>query len=160
VKGRLLGITIAGTVAFGLALGLNRHERALATAAYLDFVCAVLLISCAAAIGSAALPFASHLGRKRGTSPALEPRPDQLEWIERQLASAQTLRPLVVQIVSVALERNHGIVSEREPTRARALVGDRIWALIDPDIAVPASFTSRGHRDELGRLIDDLEAIT
>jgi hypothetical protein len=25
---------------------------------------------------------------------------------------------------------------------------------------VPASFTSRGHRDELGRLIDDLEAIT
>jgi hypothetical protein len=160
MRGRLLVAAIAGTVAFGIVLGRNQHERALATAAYLDFACAVLLLAFVALVGSAAVPVGRHLGRKRRTPRASEQRPHQLEWVELQLAGARTLRPLVAQIASAALERSHGLVLEREPSRARAMVGDRIWALIDPDVERSDPPASDLDPDELGGLLSELEAIT
>jgi hypothetical protein len=160
VKARLLGIAIAGTIAFGIVLGRNQHERALAGAAYLDFLCAVLLIAVASVVASAAVPAGRHLGRQPRAARAPEQRPYQLELIELQLASAQTLRPLVVQIASAALERTHGLLAEREPSRARAVVGDRTWALIDPEAAETDRRGSHLGRDELRGLIRELEELT
>ena len=158
MRGRLLGALIVGTLAFGIALGLNGHERALATAAYLDFVCAVLVLASATVMRSLGVSGA-FLGRARRPRPQLEQRPAQLQWVDRQLGSAQTLRPLVTQIAAVALERGHGVVSEREPERARALVGEQVWALIDPAGAQPSALPARTRRDELERLVADLEAL-
>jgi hypothetical protein len=147
---RALGVVLVGTVALGVALDLGPHERALALSAYLDLVCVVLLVCVAGAIRSS-LPRGAELGRARRRRRARAQRPDQLDWLDRQLRDARYLRPLAVRIASATIARKHGVVLEREPERARALIGERLWRFVGPGDL---------ERDiDVRRVIEDLEAI-
>ncbi|WUI02694.1 hypothetical protein OHR68_13090 [Spirillospora sp. NBC_00431] len=41
-------------------------------------------------------------------------------------------RPLLVRLLSAALAERHGVDLHREPARARELVGEDVWPLVDP----------------------------
>ncbi|WP_433228299.1 hypothetical protein [Actinomadura formosensis] len=43
-----------------------------------------------------------------------------------------TARPLLTRLLAVALADGHGIDLSREPERARELLGEELWPLLDP----------------------------
>lgn len=162
---RLAVIAALATVAFVVALTLGAHGRSLALAAYLVLLCALVLAGSARALSSA-LP-AAGLGGARRRARVEPPTVEQLAWLERQLGGAQStaaevhayFRPLVRQIASASLARRHGIVLERQPERARAIVGEHVWELVRDDRPEPERYARGLELAELRRLIDDLEAI-
>ena len=61
---------------------------------------------------------------------------------------------MVRNIASAALVREHGVVIERDPERARAIVGERVWQLIRPEGPVNELPAGGFHA-----LVADLETI-
>jgi hypothetical protein len=161
----LLATAAVATVALGVALALGPHDRVLAFVAYLDFVCALLLVGLARRICRTlprqARPRRAHAPR------AAAAQVEQSDWVERRLRLAQTsadelhrhFRPIVIQIAAAELARKHGVVLEREPARARALVGDRLWELIRPDRPAPPERGRALRPDELRELVAELEEL-
>ena len=156
-----------GTVALVASFGLARHDRALAAAAYVVFLSALALIAVVREL-DARPPVAAGVLRARRRPPAPEPAGvAQLEWLERRLAVGAdsalelhvTLRPLVTQIASAALARRHGVVLERQPERARELLGPTVWALVGEERELPRGHAPGLSDDELARLVEELEAI-
>ena len=99
------------------------------------------------------------------------PRPQpfgQLEFVASALDRAEAssfklhtvLRPIVCEIAAARLAR-HGVSLERQPDRARALLGTETWELVRPDRKAPTRGSDRGGctRDELRAIVDSLEAI-
>ena len=159
---RLAGLALAATAALLLVVDLGVKRRGLAVEIYLDVVCGLLLIELVAAIRSR-LPVARELHWRRVPRPVSKAaRPQQLEWLERQVGDAVDagyelpfrFRSFVRAIAVAALVRRHGISIDREPKRAEAIVGPRIWKLIRPDD--PATKLPPGG---FQALVDDLEAI-
>ena len=95
-------------------------------------------------------------------------RVGQLESVARALDLAEAssfdlhnaLRPIVREIAAARLAR-HGVSLDRQPERARALLGAPAWDLVRPDREAPARGSGRGgcSRDELRAIVDSLEAI-
>jgi hypothetical protein len=165
---RLGVLALVGTVALAAALSGAPHDRALALAAYLAFVCALALTWLARG-DTAPLPRDDRvLGRARAPRAEKPPLPEQLDWLARRLATAQGtgrelhvyFRPLVRQIASAALAGRHGIALDGQPERARAVVGERVWELVRADRPEPDRETPGLSPAELRALIDDLEAIS
>jgi hypothetical protein len=162
---RLLATAAAATVALGVALALGPHDRELALVAYVDFLCALLLYGLArATCGS--LP--AQARRPKDIARAAPSPIEQSDWLERRLGLAQAsadelhrhFRPVVVEVAAAQLARKHGVELERDPDRAHALVGERVWELIRPDRPAPPQ-RGRGLRaEELRRLIAELEDLT
>jgi hypothetical protein len=76
--------------------------------------------------------------------PDRPPRPEplaELERIDRTLVLAASssfdvhhrLRPLLRQLAAERLHARHGIELDRQPERARALLGDELWEVVRPD---------------------------
>lgn len=159
---RLAGLALVATAALLLVVDLGARRRGLAVEVYLDLICGLVLVGLVAAVRSR-LPAARELDRRREQGPPRTVvRPQELEWLERQVGDARTtrvevsaqLRPFVRNIAAAALVRRHGVVIEQDPGRAEALVGDRIWQVIRPDD--PATELPSGG---LHALVADLEAI-
>ena len=99
--------------------------------------------------------------------PPRSKRLGQLESVARALDLAEAssfdlhnvLRPIVREIAAARLAR-HGVALDRQPERARALLGEQAWELVRADREAPAGDPSRGcSRDELREIVDALEAI-
>ena len=100
--------------------------------------------------------------------PPRSQRVGQLESVARALDLAEAssfdlhniLRPIVREIAAARLAR-HGVSLDRQPERARALLGPQAWELVRPDREAPAGRSGRGgcSRDELRAIVDSLEAI-
>jgi hypothetical protein len=159
---RLAVIALAATAALLLVVDLGVKRRGLAVEVYLDLLCALVLVDLVAAVRSR-LPAARELHRRRAPRVIHRPvRPQQLEWLERQVGDARDsgyelpyrFRPVIANIAAAALARRHGVVIDRDPERAEAIVGPRLWPLIRPDD--PAGKVPPGG---LQALVDDLEAI-
>jgi hypothetical protein len=99
--------------------------------------------------------------------PLRSQRAGQLESVARALDLAEAssfdlhhvLRPIVREIAVARLAR-HGVSLDRQPERARALLGSQAWDLVRPDRAAPARGLGRGYsRDELRAVVGALEAI-
>src|SRR5262249_38517015 len=162
---RLLATAAVATVAFGVALAAGPHDRELAFVAYVDFLCALLLVGLARSICRPLPPQPRRGGIH--APPAAAAQIAQSDWLERQLRLAQAsgdelhryFRPIVVQIAAAQLVRKHGVVLERDPARARAFVGERLWELIRPERPL-APQRGRGLRPrELRRLVAELEEL-
>jgi hypothetical protein len=70
------------------------------------------------------------------------------------------IRPLFGRLAESALAERHRVDLARDPARARGLVGDDIWPLIDP--ARPPSFDSKAPGADLRtltRIVDRLEQL-
>jgi hypothetical protein len=159
---RLAALALAATAALLLVVDLGARRRGLAVEVYLDVLCGLVLVALVAAV-RARLPAARELHRHRIPRPVRKAvRPQQLEWLERQVGDAVDagyelpfrFRPFVYNIAAAALVRRHGVVIDRDPERAEAIVGPRVWELIRPDDPSkklpPGGFRA---------LVDDLEAI-
>ena len=162
VRAILLGAVAAAGL--GVAVLVSPGAPALTVEIYL-FVMATLVLT-AMLLGVAnALPRAEPVPFQR--SPRSQPV-GQLESVARALDLAEassfdlhnTLRPIVREIAAARLAR-HGVSLERQPERARALVGAQTWELVRPDREAPAGRSGSGgcSRDELRKIVDSLEAI-
>jgi hypothetical protein len=70
------------------------------------------------------------------------------------------VRPMLRDIASHRLRARYGVELDREPGRARELVGARAWELVRPDRPSPDDRLGRGPNiAELARVVDELEAI-
>jgi len=47
------------------------------------------------------------------------------------------LKPVLRELAAWRLQRNHGIDVDRDPQRAEAILGDRLWALVKPSAVFP-----------------------
>jgi hypothetical protein len=165
---RAVAWAVFGTVGVVVALVLAGSSHGLALLAYVLFLGALALLNLTARL-RATLPaepdFEQLLGRSdRGAEPI-----EQLETLSRTLSAAgwnqselhYRLRPPVREIVAARLSRRHGVDLDRQPERARALLGDgRAWELVRPDRERPQDRSARGwSRRELSELLDELEAI-
>ena len=120
-------------ILLGVANALPRAEPALAAAA--------------AAVATASA--SSNPSHARWTSP----RRPSFDLHHR-------LRPIVREIAAARLAR-HGVSLDRQPVRARALLGAQAWELVRPDREAPVGRSGRGgcSREELRAIVDALEAI-
>jgi hypothetical protein len=100
--------------------------------------------------------------------PPRSQRVGQLESIARALELAEAssfdlhnvLRPIAREIAVARLTR-HGVTLDRQPERARELLGAQAWELVRPDREAPPGRSGRRgcSRDELRAIVDSLEAI-
>ena len=70
------------------------------------------------------------------------------------------VRPLLVRLMTSALAEHHRIDAAKDPVRARQLVGDEIWPLVDP--LRPPSLDSKAPGADLrtlARIVDRLEDL-
>ena len=158
----LLGAVAAAGL--GVAVLVSPGAPALTVEIYL-FVMATLVLA-AMLLGVAnALPRAEPAPLER--PPRSQPV-GQLESVARALDLAEassfdlhhTLRPIVREIAAARLSC-HGVSLDRQPERARALLGAPTWDLVRPDREDPFGRSGRGgcSRDELRAIVDSLEAI-
>jgi hypothetical protein len=100
-------------------------------------------------------------------SPPRSQRPGQLESVARMLELAETssfelhnrLRPIVRQIAAARLARR-GVALDRQPDRARRLLGETTWEIVRPDLTAPVGRLGPGcSREELQEIVAALEAI-
>jgi hypothetical protein len=158
----------AAAAALVVALVLRDRTGGLAVVVYV-FLLGVVLIALALSRLGQALLLAPEFRR-------LLPEPaDSVDEVEqfRMIAWRLTLssssehdlhyrlRPLVREIARACLAKRHGVDLDREPERARALIGaGLVWELVRPDREPPEDRTARGWtRAELERLMDELEGL-
>ena len=152
------------TVGLGVALLVSPGTPELIVEIYL-FVIASLVLAAVVFRVANALPRGEPVSLEQ---PPRSQRVGQLESVARALDLAEAsafdlhrvLRPIVREIAAARLAR-HGVSLDRQPERARALLGPQAWELVRPDREAPAGRSDRGgcSRDELRQIVGSLEAI-
>jgi hypothetical protein len=156
-------LAVVATVGLGMAVLLSPGEPTLTVEIYL-FVVAALLLAAVVLRVTEAFPRAEPVPVQQ---PPRSLRVGQLESVARALDLAEAssfdlhnvLRPIVREVAAARLAR-HGVSLDRQPERARALLGTQTWELVRPDREAPFR-GSRGacSRDELRAIIGSLESI-
>lgn len=161
---RAIALSALAAAGLGVAVLVSPGAPALTVEIYLFVVAALVLVVILLAVANA-LPRAEPMPVRQ---PPRSQQFAQLESVARALDLAQAspfhlhsaLRPIVREIAAARLIR-HGVSLERQPERARALLGAQTWELVRPDREAPAYGSDRGgcSRDELRAIVDSLEAI-
>jgi hypothetical protein len=162
--GRTIALVAVAAAGLGVALLVSPGASGLTAEIYL-FVVAALVLAAVVRDVANALPSAEPVPLQRASR---SQRVGQLESVARALDLAETssfdlhntLRPIVREIAAARLAR-HGVSLERQPERARELIGVQTWELVRPDREAPAGRSNGGgcSRDELRAIVDSLEAI-
>jgi hypothetical protein len=172
VRRRLAGALAAalvGAVPLGLVVLTRRGIADVALDVYLLYLAGVLLLAFVQATREAAPPdphaaFTRALSR-RGRA---RERLTELTRQEREVALAMDaafdlhvrLRPTLRVIAAHRLASRRNVDLDREPERARELIGEDAWELVRPDRPPPDDRFARGiPRDELRAIIDRLESV-
>ena len=70
------------------------------------------------------------------------------------------VRPVLVEIAAARLKRRYGVDLDREPGRARELLGRSAWETVRPDARPPADRLGRGPSlASLRTVVDELERV-
>jgi hypothetical protein len=161
----LLALGLAAGVM--IALLLAGSARGLALLAYVLFMGAVALVLLAGRLRNA-LPPAVPFERLLATAPQRVEPVRQLETIMRALVAVAwsqaelhyRLAPMVREIAAARLSRSHGVDLDRQPERARSLLGDgRVSELVGPRHGPLDNRYGGWSRQDLGELLDELEGI-
>lgn len=164
---KLAAAVLAATVGVVLALLLAGASHGLALLAYVLFLGAVGLAVLARRLRDE-LPPAPRFERLLAVAARRAEPVGQLERIRRELAAAgwsqaelhYRLVPIVREVAAARLSRRHGVDLDRQPERARALLGGRVWELARPGRERPDQAHGGGwSRRELEELLDELEGI-
>ncbi len=102
--------------------------------------------------------------------PERPPRPEpiaELERMDRVLVLAASsafdvhhrLRPLLRDLASERLHAHHGVELDREPERARELVGDSLWEIVRPGRELRRRSGPGLPLDRTAQLVRDLERL-
>lgn len=114
----------------------------------------------------ALVPRVSRRPRARGSRRSVS-RPAALQRIERVVGAGRQsagdvqvrVRPLLREIADPLLRRE-GVRLDSEPQRARALLGEELWAVVRPDRPRPQDRRAPGLTlSELERLVQKLERL-
>lgn len=165
---RTLEVALVPTVALGLALAFLPGEAALEVHVWLLVVLAGGLLALVGAIRSSrpALPslFDAALVRR----PPEAPEFPALARLGREISMATgsaydlhfRLRPTVREVASGLLRFRCGVDLDRQPQRARSVLGEETWELVRADRPTPAERRGPGLTPEqLGRVIASLERL-
>jgi hypothetical protein len=159
---------IGGVVALGVAMS-GQTSRALVGDVYLLFLGGVTLFALVRMTQEANVP-----DEPSAFDAALRPRGSRIERLpelarlEREVAlSGSTafdvhyrLRPTLREIAEHRLATGPGVDLEANPTRARELLGEEAWELVNPWRPPPRDRLAPGiSLDELRRVLDRLEAV-
>jgi hypothetical protein len=161
-------VFVAATAVLIAALFLPGIARETALWAYILLLVAVAAAALEARIASAfpaTPPFGGPAPRRRAPDAGVP----QLDELVLRLGGGtpnafdlhNRVRPLVQEIAAARLARHHGLVLDRQPERAHALVGPRTWELVRPEREPPNDvWNARGWSEaELSELVDELEAL-
>jgi hypothetical protein len=165
---RVTELLLLPTIALAIAAALAPGRRELELRLWLLVVLAlarVTLVGAARALyPPAPSPFRASLRRRV----AGVQRPEALVRLEREVAMAGSsgfdvrhrLRPVLTELVQSLLAARRGIDLEREPERARAVIGEDAWMLVDPDQPPAADRRSEAiDVDRLERAVSALERV-
>lgn len=166
---RALEAIAVPTVAFVAVALLAPHRAGLAAHVYVLVLLGFLAVALVGALGRAyaapgASPFEAALARGRGAAPPLA----ELARLEREVTLAAgsafdehfRLRPTARAIAGGLLATRHGVDLDRDPQRARALLGDEVWELVRGDRPPPEDRHGPGiGRARLERVLERLEAL-
>jgi hypothetical protein len=166
---RSLQVLLPTTAVLAAALLLAPGRAELAIHVYVLVLLAAALTEVVTAIS------ALHRGADpSGFDAALNRRDRQLERLpdiarlERAVALAHAstfdvhyrLRPAVREIADGLLAVRHGIDLDRQPDKARALLGEAAWELARPERPPPADRSATGiSTAELRRVVESLETL-
>ena len=161
---RAVSLALVAVVGLGVAVLVSPGAPGLTVEVYL-FVVVVLVLAAVVLHILAVLPSAEPAPFER---PPRTKRLGQLESIARALDLAEVsafdlhhaLRPIVREIAAARLARR-GVSLDRQPERARALLGGQAWELVRPDREAPArGLAGAGcSRDDLRAIVGSLVAI-
>lgn len=172
VRRRLVGALVAaiiGAVSFGIVVLTRRGLADVALDVYLLYLAGVLLLAFVQATREAAppnphAPFTRALSRRRRPRERLQ----ELTRQEREVALSMDaafdlhirLRPTLRLIAAHRLATRRNIDLDREPGRARAVLGDDTWEIVRADRPPPGDRFARGiSREQLRAIIDRLESV-
>ena len=159
-----ISLAVLAAVGLGVAVVVSPGAPGLTVEIYLFVMAALVLVAVLLRVADA-LPRAEPVPLEQ---PPRSQRVGQLESVERALERAEAssfdlhnaLRPIVSEIAAARLAR-HGVSLERQPERARALLGAQTWELVRADREAPARGAGRGgcSRAELQAIVGSLEAL-
>ena len=175
--GRVTAVTLAAFGALAAALALGGPFTLVVTAECLAVLALVLVLArTPAGVRERGVPRAAawaraaraRLGRRRppaevrsGDFPAYSKISSDLGWASvSRWHYDHGIRPLFGRLLESVLAERHRVDLARDPARARDLVGDDIWPLIDP--SRPPSFDSKAPGADLRtltRIVDRLEQL-
>jgi hypothetical protein len=161
-------IVLPPTIGLAIALALAPGRFDLELRAWLLVVLALALVALVRGVHHlyppAPSPFRASL-RRPATAVS---RPEALLRLEREVAMAGSsgfdvrhrLRPVLTDLARSLLVSRRGIDLTTEPARARAVLGDEAWELVDPTQAPPPGVRSPGiDRGQLARTVSALESL-
>jgi len=161
-----LGLTVS--VAVGVAALTTSGSHAILLDVYLLSMGAVLLLALVRTTRVKALPArGSQLGRALAAMRRLPVDSGELALVREVELSTfgafhlhTRLRHVLREIADHRLRAHYGVDLDREPIRARELVGARAWELVRPDRPPPQDRLSSGPSvAQLSEIVDELEEI-
>lgn len=165
---RAAGAALLPSVALGVAVVLLPGRIELAVHVWLLVVLSIGLLALVAGIRQDVPPSASRFAAAIQRPPARTARPPSLARVEREVSmGAETafdthyrLRPLFRTLTAGILLNRFGVDLERSPERARELVGDDLWALVEPGLPAPEDRGAAGtSHPTIERAVADLERV-
>jgi hypothetical protein len=157
------------TIALAVVGGVAPGRFVLAAQIYALVVAAIALLAVLTALHRAYPPPGRSLVDEALQEPEREEEPlPELARLEREvtLGVASTydlhfrLRPTLRDTAAGLLAVRRGIDLDRQPERARAVLGDDVWQVVRPDLEPPVDRLARGiEPDRVRRIVEALERI-
>ncbi len=165
---RVAELVVLPTIGLGAALVIAPGRAEQAFHVWLLVVLGLAAFAFIGIVGSAYPRTPSPFDASLRPPPAAVGRPESLLRLEREVTIAvssdldvhQRLRPAVAGLATGLLASRRGIDLERDPERARAELGEDVWALVRPDRPHPSRDLGGGiDAAALTRIVESLERI-
>jgi hypothetical protein len=168
IRARAIKWGLVATAAAGIAALASSGAHAIVLDVYLLCIGAVLLLALvrttrALASEQRTSQFDRAVAAMRA-APAEPGEPALAREVELATYNAfhfyARLRPLLRDIAAHRLRAHYGVELDREPARARELVGSEAWDVVRPDRQPPADRLGRGPTvEDLQSVVAELEAV-
>jgi hypothetical protein len=140
----------------------------LAIRVYALIVSGVAVAVLVSALRRACPPATAPFGQSRRLRGERRYVPETLDRLEQEVVLGvagafdlhHTLRPRLRTIASELLSARRGVSLDREPRRARAVLGEETWDVVRSDRPPPQDRLARGLQpDVVARIVDSLERV-
>jgi hypothetical protein len=172
MRGQLIGLallTLCASLAL-LVLSLVRPDDSDRFIRWWLLAIGAAVLATAASIVIRTLPRHAGVGQGNRKRSAVSETavPDRLAQIERMITSATwstleyraRLRPVLLEIAEQRLLLYHAIDAQKQPERARAVIGSDIWELLTRSVVEPGAEGKGLTANEITRIVATLEGIS
>ncbi|HET7571334.1 MAG TPA: hypothetical protein VFJ77_01555 [Gaiellaceae bacterium] len=165
---RALGSFVGATALLLLLLAIHPVSAERLLTGYVLVLAALALASLTRVVQPASTRVASAFEQALRDRAERPTRPPELVRTERELTLAaataghahRRLLPLLREVAAARLWAGHGIELWRRPERARAILGEETWELVDPDRPEPDDRNAPGiPLPRVASVVDRLEEL-